>query len=250
MGHEFTGKVVDVGSNVQNIKIGDKIVTPFTTCCGKCFYCLNRCSSRCEKGALFGSMSLDGGQAEYCRIPLADATVVKAPPGIDEKKLVLMADIFPTGYFAAANAFAGLDPATIRESTVVLLGCGPVGLCALINALDFRPKNILAIDSVEGRLEQAERLGAEPWNFQKNLADLKQRVIDLTAGRGADMIIESVGHSDALMLGFTLLRPWGTISSIGVHNGAIPWTANQAYAKNLRIQMGRCPVRSKSSCGC
>jgi len=244
MGHEFTGVVTEVGSSVKNFKKGDHVVTPFTVSCGECFYCEHNSSSRCEKCQLFGCAVLDGGQAEYARIPLADSTASVAPEGIDEKKLVLMADIFPTGYFAAMNAFKGFDSQTISNSTVVLLGCGPVGLCALINALEYKPKHILAVDAVDSRLELAKGLGGEPWNFQKDKEGLVKRVKELTNGRGCDTVIEVVGHSDALALGFELLRPWGNISSIGVHNGEIPWTGNQAYGKNLTIQMGRCPVKS------
>ena len=245
MGHEFTGEVIETGSDVTSIKKGDKIVSPFTVNCGECFYCKRGFSSRREKSQLFGTPNLDGAQAEYCRVPLADSTVVKAPADLEENKLVLMADIFPTGYFAAANAFRGFDDETIKQSVVLLIGCGPVGLCALVNALEYMPKALLAIDGVDFRLEQAKRLGAEPWNYEKDMEGLKKRVLELTDGRGADTVIEGVGHSDALGMGFELLRPWGNISSIGVHNGAIPWTGNQAYGKNLRVQMGRCPVRSR-----
>lgn len=195
---------------------------------------------------LFGCPLLDGGQAEFLRVPLADATAVTAPPGIEEKKLVLMADIFPTGYFAAANAFRGMEEATIRESVVVLIGCGPVGLCALINVLEYKPKHVIAIDRVESRLELAKGLGAEPWNDEIDKEGLVRRVKELTGGRGADAVIEGVGHADALRTGFDLLRPWGNISSFGVQQEGIPWTGTEAYGKNLRIQMGRCPVRSKS----
>ena len=109
-------------------------------------------------------------------MPLADATVMKAPPEIRENALVLMADIFPTGYFAASNAFSHFQPEQIRDLTVVLIGCGPVGLCALINAEDYKPKHLLAVDSVESRLELAKSLGAEPWNFQKDREGLDKRV--------------------------------------------------------------------------
>jgi len=244
MGHEATGEVVEVGSEVKNHKKGDVIVMPFTLSCGECFYCEHGYSSRCIKGLLFGCPLLDGSQAEFLRVPLADGTAVKAPPGIDEKKLVLMADIFPTGYFAASNAFRGMDDETIQQSTVVLIGCGPVGLCALINALEYKPKHLLAVDRVESRLALAKKLGAEPWNDQTDREGLEKRVKELTDGRGADTVIEGVGHADALKTGFDLLRPWGNISSFGVHNEEIPWTGNQAYGKNLRIQMGRCSVRS------
>ncbi|EKV07863.1 Alcohol dehydrogenase, zinc-containing, putative [Penicillium digitatum PHI26] len=181
---------------------------------------------------------------EFARIPNADGSVMKAPQGVDEKYLVLMGDIFPTGWFAANNAFKNSTPEQIAEQTVVLIGCGPVGLCALINALEYKPKHILAVDSVPSRLELAKSLGAEPWNFQLDRAGLDKRVQELTNGRGADAVIEVVGLSPALRTGFELLRPWGTLSSVGVHNGEIPWDGNDAYSKNLTVQMGRCPVRS------
>ncbi|KAI9168097.1 zinc-type alcohol dehydrogenase-like protein [Paramyrothecium foliicola] len=211
MGHEFSGVVQEIGSKVTGFK----------------------------------PALLDGSQAEYVRVPLADATALRAPAGIDEAKLCLMADIFPTGYFAAYNGLhgpRGLE--TDTDSVVVLLGCGPVGLCALVAALEYKPKALLAVDAIESRLATASSLGAEPWNYLTNREALSGRVRELTNGRGADVVIEVVGHSSALEMGFELLRPWGVISSVGVHNGAIPWSGNQAYGKNLTIKMGRCPVRS------
>ncbi|RAK75625.1 alcohol dehydrogenase family protein [Aspergillus fijiensis CBS 313.89] len=257
MGHEVTGVVVEVGDEVRSVKKGDSVVSAFTTSCGKCWYCTQGHSSRCEQNVLLGCDNLDGAQAEYVtmkrlnlseqiRIPNADGTVVKAPEGVDDKLLVLMADIFPTGYFAARNAFKASTPEQIAEQTVVLIGCGPVGLCALINALEYKPKHLLAVDSIPARLELAKSLGAEPWNFQTDRDGLDKRVQELTDGRGADAVIEVVGLSPALRTGFDLLRPFGTISSVGVHNGEIPWTGSEAYGKNLTVQMGRCPVRSVS----
>jgi threonine dehydrogenase-like Zn-dependent dehydrogenase len=146
--------------------------------------------------------------------------------------------------FAAKNAFKNSTPEEIKESVVVLIGCGPVALCALCNLTDYAPKAILAVDSVPSRHELAKPLGAEPWNFQTDREGLNARVKELTNGRGADVIVEVVGLSPALRMGFELVRPWGTISSVGVHNGEVPWTGNEAYNKNLRVQMGRCPVRS------
>ena len=245
MGHEFTGEVVETGASVKDFHRGDRVVSPFTVSCGTCFYCASGCSSRCSQCKLYGTAVLDGGQAEYVRVPLADSTLFHAPEAIDEKKLVLMADIFPTGFFAARNGLGSLKPEAVSESTVLLFGCGPVGICALVSALEYRPKHLLAIDSVPDRLELAKSLGAEPWNFQQDEQGLRERVKALTDGRGADVVIEVVGHSSALRMGFEMLRPWGMMSSVGVHNGEIPWTGNEAYGKNLRLQMGRCPVRSK-----
>lgn len=220
MGHEFTGRVSSVGSAVRGFALGDRVVAPFTVSCGECFYCARGFSSRCARCLLFGCPQLDGGQAEYVRVPLADSTAFKAPEGVRESALVLMADIFPTGYFAASNGLERLSRDEAAEATVVLLGLGPVGSCALLNILDYKPKNLIVVDGVEDRLKLAERLGGgkvEAWNFLKDEQGLKARVKELTDGRGADVVIEVVGQSAALRLGFDLLRPWGILSSVGVH---------------------------------
>ena len=129
-----------------------------------------------------------------------------------------MADIFPTGFFGARNAFKELSPQQASEATVVLIGCGPVGLCALINALEYKPKHMFAVDAIPSRLELAEKLGAEPLNFKTDKEGMEKRIKEVTDGRGADVVLEVVGLSAALRMGFDILRPWGIISSIGVHN--------------------------------
>jgi len=170
---------------------------------------------------LFGSAALDGAQCEFVRVPYADGTVMKAPPGIDDKALVLMADIFPTGLFGAQNAFKLLSSKQIADCTAVVIGCGPVGLCAIIAASKYKPKHLFAIDSVDSRLALAKSLGAEPLNFQTDKEGMEARIKDVTDGRGADVVIEVVGLSPALKTAFDILRPWGIISSIGVHNGEV-----------------------------
>ncbi|KAI4866915.1 GroES-like protein [Hypoxylon rubiginosum] len=244
MGHEFTGTVVAAGKDVKSVKIGDKVVSPFTVSCMDCFYCKTGYSSRCEHSLLFGSEKLDGAQAEYVRVPFADGTAMKAPPEIDDNALVLMADIFPTGFFGARNAFGALGTQDPSEATVVVVGCGPVGLCAIVSALEYNPKNLFAVDSVDSRLELAKSLGAEPLNFLKDRDAMISRIKEATDGRGADAVIEVVGLSPALKTAFDVLRPFGFISSIGVHNAEIPFSGADGYNKNIRLQMGRCPVRS------
>ncbi|KAH8157395.1 hypothetical protein CIB48_g10854 [Xylaria polymorpha] len=229
MGHEFTGTVVAAGKNVETVKIGDKVVSPFTVSCMKCFYCKNGYSSRCVNNLVFGSESLDGAQADYVRVPFADGTVVKAPSEIDDNALVLMADIFPTGFFGARNAFNGLGMQDPTEATAVVVGCGPVGLCALISALEYKPKHLFAIDSVESRLEIARSLGAEPLNFKTNPEGMIERIKEVTEGRGADVVIEVVGLKPALRTAYEVVRPFGFISSIGVHNSDMPFTATDGY---------------------
>lgn len=224
MGHEFTGIITSIGSSVKSLAPGDKVVCPFTISCQECFYCTHGHSSRCSSVRLFGSPLLDGGQAEYIRVPLADSTCVKAPSQIEDRALLLMADIFPTGFFGAKNAF-GLLRGHVQpeEATIVVVGCGPVGLCAIVSALEYKPKYLFAVDSVESRLELARGLGAEPLNFavEGGREKMFERVKEVTGGRGADAVIEVVGLSPALRTAFDLIRPFGVISSIGVHNAEV-----------------------------
>lgn len=154
-------------------------------------------------------------------MPNADGTVMKAPAEVQDQHLILMADIFPTGYFGAKNAFTRLNTDEIANGAVVVIGCGPVGICAIIAALEYKPKYLFAVDSVESRLEQARKLGAEPLNFAKDKEGMFERVKAVTEGRGADAVIEVVGLSPALRTAYDLIRPWGVISSIGVHNAEV-----------------------------
>lgn len=193
-----------------------QVVVPFFTACGECYYCVRGQASRCSKGELFGNSvpanTVDGGQAEYVRCPLADTTFVKTPSNIPEEMLVLMADIFPTGYFAASRFLKNLNERDRKEYTVVCVGCGPVGLCAITSALTM-VNTVYAVDSVPERLAEAEKLGAKPINLNDNPL---QKIKDATDGRGADVVMEVVGHADAFQLCFDMIRPWGQISSIGV----------------------------------
>jgi threonine dehydrogenase-like Zn-dependent dehydrogenase len=188
----------------------------------ECFYCTHGSSARCTQCLLFGCPALDGGQAEYVRVPHADGTVVRAPAQIDDGALILMADIFPTGFFGAKSAFGLLAPQqAASDATVVVIGCGPVGLCAIVSAMEYRPRHLFAVDSVPSRLELARGLGAEPLNFLDGKEAMLERVRAVTEGRGADAVIEVVGLTPALRTAFDLLRPFGVISSIGVLNAEV-----------------------------
>ncbi|KAF9895099.1 hypothetical protein FE257_000001 [Aspergillus nanangensis] len=243
-GHEFVGVVVEKGQGVDNFQLGDRLVVPFYTACQQCYYCVRGQASRCPKGELFGNSvpanTIDGGQAEYVRVPLADTTCVKAPDGIPEELLVLMADIFPTGYFAAARFLKDLTERDREEYTAVVIGCGPVGICAITCALTM-VKTVYAIDTMPERLAEAEKIGAIPLS---STGDPVQQIKDATQGRGADVVMEVVGHADAFMLAMDLARPWGQISSVGVHTEELPLQGYSCYGKNLTMAFGRCPVRS------
>lgn len=239
MGHEFTGIIVEAGADVKTLKVGDKVVSPFTACwcvliliilclclsdsrqSGECFYCQNEATSRCIHSKLFGSAVLDGGQAEYARIPMADSTAIQAPASISDQALVLMADIFPTGYYGIKSAVELRPKVDISQSTFVVIGCGPVGICAIISALHLKPKHVFAVDNVDSRLQMANKLGAVPLNFSDSIEKMQEQVRSATDGRGADFVVEVVGLSPALKTAFDLVRPFGAMSSIGVHNAEV-----------------------------
>lgn len=243
-GHEFVGTIVERGVAVVDFAVGDDVVVPFYTACQECFYCKRGQASRCSKGELFGNSvpanAIDGGQAEYVRVPLANSSLVITPKNIPEEMLVLMADIFPTGYFGASRFLKGMAPSDQQSATVVAVGCGPVGICAIISALRWC-KTVYAVDSIPDRLAAAEKLGAKPILLSDGPVE---KVKAATDGRGADVVIEAVGHTDALQLAVELIRPFGQISSIGVHTQTLPLSGLQLYGKNVTLALGRCPVRS------
>ncbi|KAH7336485.1 chaperonin 10-like protein [Rhexocercosporidium sp. MPI-PUGE-AT-0058] len=240
-GHEGAGTIVAVGPDVLKFKPGDSVIVPFTTACGDCYFCQRSFSSRCSNVQLFGSPQLDGSQAEFFRVPLADSTCVVAPPELGDE-LILMADIYPTGFYGARNAFSASPKERWSEMVVVVIGCGPVALCSMVAALNNRPACLYAVDSVPERLARAKKIGAIPLNFKST--DVKAEIMKITNGRGADAVIEVVGHPDALRTAFDIVRDSGMVSVLGLHTDKLPFDGKEAYSKNLHIQFGRCPVRS------
>lgn len=142
----------------------------------------------------------------------------------------------------AKNAFQAFHKEFHADMVVVVIGCGPVALCSIAAALEFKPRLIYAVDSVPARLERAKALGAIPVDFKTQ--DVKQEILSVTDGRGADAVIEVVGHPDALRTAYDIVRLGGKISVIGLHTRPLPFTGDEAYQKNIHIQFGRCPVRS------
>ncbi|ENH74968.1 S-(hydroxymethyl)glutathione dehydrogenase [Fusarium oxysporum f. sp. cubense race 1] len=242
-GHEFIGVVEQKGSQVGTVDIGDVVVASFSTQCGKCFYCLKKQTSRCSKSFLFGNSvgatSIDGGQAEYVRVPQADSTLVKAPPQIPEHLLVLMGDIFPTGYFCATRFLKHMSKEEAKSSVIAVVGCGPVGICAIATALTMSD-TVYALDLVPERLAEAEKLGAKPLLLTEDpIATVKKA----TEGRGADIALEVVGTADALQWCLDMVRPFGQVSSVGLQTQTLSLDGPALYGKNVTIAWGRCPVR-------
>lgn len=246
MGHEFVGEVIEKGSDVNKIKIGDRVACSFTTCCGECYYCTKGLTARCEKNQLLGWFSngtggLQGAQAQYIRVPLADGSLLPLPDYVTDEEGILLGDIFSTGYFCADNA--GIKQAVIEDpnTTVAVIGCGPVGLLAVIGAYDLGCRNIYAIDTVPARLQKAVDFGAIA-AINASESDAVTLIKNATDGRGADIILEVVGSPSALELALELVRPGGTISSCGCHTQTtVPMVS--LYNKNLTIKSGRCSAR-------
>uniref|UniRef100_A0A0B7KKD7 Enoyl reductase (ER) domain-containing protein n=1 Tax=Bionectria ochroleuca TaxID=29856 RepID=A0A0B7KKD7_BIOOC len=242
-GHEFAGVIHQLGTQVTDLKCGDQVVATFTTQCGECFHCKRKQTSRCAQSFLFGNSagtrSIDGGQAEYVRVPFASSSLVRKPSEIPSDMLVLMGDIFPTGYFCASRFLKNMDPEEARSACTVVVGCGPVGMCAIAAASQWCD-NIFAIDMVADRLEEARRLGAKPIMLTD---DPVSKILEATEGRGADHVLEVVGNAEAMKLCVELARPFACISSVGVQTSELTFDGPSLYAKNLTIAWGRCPVR-------
>ena len=240
MGHEPLGEVIEVGSEVRAHKVGAKVVAPFTTNCGDCFYCDTGLTARCSSGQLFGWVEggegLQGGQAEYIRVPHADATLVSVPEGLDEAVALLSGDILSTAAF-------GADIAGVCGGDVTaVIGCGPVGLLSILTAFDRGASAVLAIDRVPSRLRSAEAFGAIAVNFE---TDQSRWIVDeYTEGRGVDTVIEAVGNESSTRLAADLVRNGGSIGALGVHSEPhLAVSPGELYDRNLSYAAGRCPAR-------
>jgi threonine dehydrogenase-like Zn-dependent dehydrogenase len=206
LGHEFMGEVVELGSGVTNLKIGDRVVVPFPIACGNCYFCEEQQHSLCENSnpnapmaekmwghspaGIFGYSHLTGGyaggQAEYVRVPYADVGPIKVPDGLDDEKVLFLSDILPTGYMAAENC--DIKPGHV----VAVWGCGPVGQFAIQSAYLLGAERVIAIDRFPERLRMAREVSrAETINYEE--VDVLDALKTITGGRGPDACIDAVG---------------------------------------------------------
>jgi threonine dehydrogenase-like Zn-dependent dehydrogenase len=283
LGHEPMGEVVEVGKGVTKLKVGDRVVVPFTISCGECFFCQKGLFSCCDNSnpnaeiaraamgqspaGLFGFSHMlggyAGGQAEYLRVPFADVGPVKVPEGLPDEKVLFLSDIFPTGYMAAENA-------EIEEGdTVAVWGCGPVGQMTIQSAWMFGAGRVIAIDRVPERLAMAANHGkAETINFDDE--KVYDRLMEMTSGRGPDRCIDAVGAEAhgagsfdavldkakaAVMLGtdrphalreaIMCCRKGGTVSVPGAYVGFLDKVPFGAFMnKGLTLKAGQTHVQS------
>ena len=240
LGHEFVGEVLEIGSAVQSLAVGTRVTSPFTTSCGTCSNCRNGLSCRCIGGELFGwveqGRGLRGAQAELVRVPLAATTLVAVPDEIEDRLALLAGDVLATGSYAVE--LAGVVPGDV----IVVVGLGPVGLCAVWAARRAGAARVFAIDRDEVRLGLAAAFGARAIQVDKDDAGTILRAY--TDSRGADAVIEAVGTPQATRRAFELVRAGGTIAAVGVHTERdLAFSPGEAYDKNLTYRAGRCPAR-------
>lgn len=283
LGHESMGEVVEVGPEVDNLKVGDRVVVPFTISCGECFFCKRGMFSGCERtnpspnrkfaetlwghtpAGLFGYTHLlggyAGGQAEYLRVPYANVGPIKVPSGLTDEQVLFLSDIFPTGYMAAE--FCDPKPG----DTIAIWGAGPVGQFAIRSAFLLGAERVLSIDTVPERMELARAAGAITIDFMNE--DVYDRINALTSGRGADACIDAVGteaetfgsldsmldrakqtaflgtdRPHVLRQAITNCRNGGIVSIVGVYGGLLDKVPmGSAINRGLTFRMAQTPVQ-------
>ena len=234
IGHEFVGTVLEAGEQVTRVAAGDRVLGCFHTACGKCFFCMTGSYHECDRKRTFGHGAnmgaLQGTQAERALVPNADLTLRKVPDNLSDEIALFAGDVMGTGYHAVAEG--GVRPG----DSVAVLGLGPVGLCAAQSALASGAGSVLAIDTVEGRLDVARQLGATPVHLTEESP--RDVVKALTGGRGVDLAVDAVGHPDALELAIRLARKAGTVVALGVYAERAEVHMGLVWIKGLTLKAG------------
>ena len=281
LGHETMGEVVEVGAGNSKLRVGDRVVVPFTIACGECFFCQRGYFSGCERSnpnadkasklwghspaGLFGYSHLlggyPGGQAEYLRVPFADVGPIKIPDGLSDEQVLFLSDIFPTGYMGAE--FCDIK----GGETIAVFGCGPVAQFAIRSAFLLGAERVIAIDTIPERISLAASAGAITIDFMQE--DVYDRIQELTQGRGADACIDAVGTEPHTSASFNSMldrakvatflgtdrphvlrqaihntRNFGVVSIIGVYGGFVDKIPmGSAINRGLTFRMAQTPVQ-------
>lgn len=243
-GHEFVGVVDQVGPDVSRLAVGDFVIAPFYICDGTCVNCLNGVSTSCLSGGWWGSEDrfggfADGGQGERVRVPLADGTLVVVPGPVSDDEipgLLTLSDVMGTGHHAAVSA--GVEPG----DSVVIVGDGAVGLCAVIAAHRLGASTIIAMSRHPQRQDLARRFGATHVIPERGDEGI-ERVRALTDGIGADRVLECVGTKESMDQALRSARPGGRVGYVGAPNGGPELPIRRMFNRNVGVAGGVAPVR-------
>jgi alcohol dehydrogenase len=235
IGHEFVGIVEEAGAGVERCKPGDRVAVPPATWCGKCRTCKRGDVQYCPHGGVWGAgevfgKGLAGAQADYVRVPHADVILTAIPPGVSDEQAVFVGDVFSTGYHAASEGRIETG------DTVVIFGCGPIGLGALVSAWQFGPRQILAVDMLENRLELSGRYGAEAIHAGRE--EVVERIREATDGEGADVVIEAAGSPNAFAQALQAVRRAGRVSVVGLFSDPVQLPIQELVYHGVQISMG------------
>jgi threonine dehydrogenase-like Zn-dependent dehydrogenase len=240
MGHEFIGVVESIGTDVRTVKKGDLVVAPFAWSDGTCEFCQQGLQTSCLHGGWWGGTTLDGGQGEAVRVPLADGTLVTLPVGPDHAlmpSLLTLSDVMGTGHHAALRA-------NVRTGKIVaVVGDGAVGLCGVIAGRRLGAEQIIMLGRHPDRIALARRFGATDVVSERGDAAI-ERVRELTGGLGAHSVLECVGHGESMRTAVGITRAGGAVGRVGVpQEDTIPNSQPTFYA-NITIAGGPAPVRA------
>ena len=238
IGHEFVGELIAAGDGVTEVAVGDKVLGCYCTACGRCFFCRRGDFHKCDAGRVFGHGkvlgSLQGAQADQVLVPNANLTLRRVPEGMSSDAALFAGDVMGTGFHAIDSA--GLEPG----DTAVVLGLGPVGLCAVQAARAAGAAQVLAVDSVAERLEMARSFGAQAVHLTED--DPRDAVKRATEGRGADVVVDAVGHPDAFDMACRMARKAGRVSATGVYAERMEVHMGVIWIKALEIHTGHANV--------
>lgn len=227
LGHEGVGVVDSVGSAVQGMQVGDRVLISCMTSCGACRYCQRGISAHCRTGGWQLGKNIDGTQAEYVRVPHATLSLHPLPSSVDPRDAVALSDALPTGLECGVLS-ANVQPG----GSVVVVGAGPVGMAALLTARLYTPSLIVMVDLDETRLETARKFGAHA-TVHSSSPDTQQRLMDLTQGEGFDSVIEAVGIPATFALCQQLVAVGGRLANVGVHGTCVDLHLESLWDRNI-----------------
>jgi alcohol dehydrogenase len=233
LGHEAVGRVVEVGDAVTTLEPGDRVLVSCITSCGRCRFCKESRYGLCTGGGgwILGHL-IDGLQAELARVPFAETSVYKVPDELSDEQVLFLADILPTSFEVGV-----LNGRVQPGDTVAIVGAGPIGLAAILTAKLYTPGRIISIDLTPSRLEKALEFGADV-AIDNAHEDAVERVMQLTGGLGADVVIEAVGTPETFELCTELVRPGGHVANVGVHGHPVTLHLETLWIRGVTIMTG------------